>query len=152
MWPFGPREDQCRAHSPCWQGILACGKFDAHALVKELSQYIDAESEGLGGPSRIPKKEVLRLSNISSYDQGWSMRSVHVNVRLLGPELLAPTLRRVAVQAVGAEQGVMDEVIVADFVPTIAGTYAFDARLVAFFPGEVIMGTDAASLSYLHQH
>lgn len=63
------------------------------------------------------------------------MRGLHINVRVLGAELMAPTLQLVKVKGSGV--GVFDEVIIASFVPTVPGQYRVDMRLVGFYPGNV---------------
>lgn len=131
-WPFGPKSDQCREHSKCWQGILTCGNFSRNRLVTEVSKYIHPESTKLA-KSSISPADILKLQYISSYSRTWSMRGLHVHVRILGAELIAPTMRLVKVKRIGHEN--VDEVIIANFVPTISGKYSVDMRLVGFYPG-----------------
>lgn len=102
--------------------------------MKQVSKYLDPEADFLarGG---IAREEVQEMKYERAYDRGWSMRGLHINVRILGAELMAPTaLKLVQVKGIGQEK-LNDDVIIAEFEPTIAGSYTVDMRLVGFYPG-----------------
>jgi hypothetical protein len=97
--------------------------------------------------SSIAPGEVQKLVELSSYHGGWSMRALHVNVRVLGSELIAPTLKYLRLRGTGHKSS--DEVIIANFVPTVAGTYVVDMRLGGLYPGRFIGSEHASPLAPL---
>ena len=125
VWPFGPI-GECETYSRCWFGLLTCGEFK-HDQFQSTFEWKDRVFSG------------------------WSMKSLHVDMSVSGPEIVAPRVRHTTVPRVDHSQGSKGEasVLVADYLLTVNGEYSIDLGLMGLYP-QVLYSSDRNSNSKRH--
>mmetsp|Transcript_14763 Transcript_14763/g.27687 ORF Transcript_14763/g.27687 Transcript_14763/m.27687 type:complete len:888 (+) Transcript_14763:149-2812(+) len=110
VWPFGPVAS-CSTHSACWFGLLSCGNFSAAHLSRVLAAI----------PSGRSSRRSAELQ--------WSLRALHVDMSVRGPELLVPRVRLIPLP-----DDPSIDVIIADYTLTVDGAYRLQLDLQGFYP------------------
>jgi hypothetical protein len=142
LWPFGPGvtdslssnspHSECSTYSKCWFGLLSCGEF------KE-SQTVDISKDEIEkARSRITGKNTTSPGN----SMHWSMKSLAMQLRVIGPEIIVPDQRLVNL-SVPSQQNekvlIQDDVIVAQYFVTIpSNNYTIEMRHFEFYPSALL--------------
>lgn len=111
VWPFGPLME-CETHSRCWFGLLTCGFFKR----EEFQSTFD-----IG-----PRGGIFR---------GWSMKALHVDISVSGPEVVAPRVRHTRLPAATNSGDRGTSVLLVDYMLTVNGEYTIHAGLEGLYPG-----------------
>lgn len=122
VWPFGPITSGCQTYSKCWFGLLSCGDFNQKRVIDSTYPQIVKEMKYVNASIPVPEANTMQ----------WSMRSLVVQLRLLGPEIVVPEQRLVSLA------GNVD-VIIAQYHLTIPNEkYQLEARLFEFYPAALL--------------
>ena len=98
------------------------------------------------------KERNIQQTNIDNIKfNGWSTKSLHVHVRVVGPEIVAPLIEFTTLNVCnhGSSNSsshnkkghntdctaTKDEIIIATYVLTVPGKYKLEMRLMGFYPG-----------------
>mmetsp|Transcript_8285 Transcript_8285/g.14035 ORF Transcript_8285/g.14035 Transcript_8285/m.14035 type:complete len:737 (-) Transcript_8285:117-2327(-) len=126
VWPFGPIKD-CQTYSRCWFGLLTCGTF-------RRDDFHDT------------------FGTTTDDFQGWSMRSLHIDMSVSGPEVVAPRVRYTSIPegvrgssstGIPGNSSSNVSVLVADYMLTVDGEYSIDLGLMGLYP-RVLSHSDAS--------
>mmetsp|Transcript_25560 Transcript_25560/g.37760 ORF Transcript_25560/g.37760 Transcript_25560/m.37760 type:complete len:215 (-) Transcript_25560:59-703(-) len=88
-WVFGP--NNCTTHSKCWLGILTCGDTSkTYTNIRGLQERYKAYWNEI----RTRSHSNITIDRWKSVTYaGWSPRALQINIRLIGPEIVAPLQR-----------------------------------------------------------
>lgn len=114
VWPFGP-VDSCPTYSKCWFGLLTCGSPKLDKIRSETKAEID---KGL---------KVLNLTGIVPTMKKWTIQSLHLRTRVVGPEIVVPEARHFVVKE-------DRDAFILQYQLTRPGTYKIETRQLEFYP------------------
>jgi hypothetical protein len=128
-WAFGPKN--CSTHHHCWIGVLTCSLTeDTNPLLKFSNQSLNEAltfARKIAGPSQLTAERWKRLSY-----QGFSIKSLRIQMRLVGYETLAAEQHLVTLT--DKQTNKKAEVILGVYFLTLPGSYKFDLRLLDINP------------------
>jgi hypothetical protein len=120
FFEFGPLAE-CPTFSKCWFGILSCGDFKTDSFsqwYKVAASTVSPVPRDLESSSRLPLRQVPKFL-------GWSLRSLHLQFRIVGSEVLFPEIAYLP----------SDNLILCFYTLTIPGSYNIEVVPREFFPG-----------------
>jgi hypothetical protein len=80
---FGPISD-CPTFSTCWFGMLSCGEMKQ---LEKIVQEHDRDLRNYHFGSGLEASPILPYPGMPSF-LGWSMQSLNIQDRVIGPEIL----------------------------------------------------------------
>lgn len=131
FYEFGPLSD-CPTYSNCWFGILSCGEFKKDSFSR---WYRDLSSTVRPIPADLESSSQLPLHQIPKF-LGWSLQSLQIQFRIVGPEVLSPEITYLP----------SDNVILCSYTLTIPGSYNIEVIPREFFPGILFDYSDTERL------
>jgi hypothetical protein len=118
--PFGPIST-CSLHSKCWFGMLSCGEFKFNEFLQEYQQEIQRNR-----PHGVHMEPSPYLPNRSIPKfLGWSLQSLHLQFRIIGPEILFPEVVFLPLSGI----------IFCSYTLTLPGSYRIEIIPREFYPG-----------------
>lgn len=142
VWPFGPGitntmhskvpHSTCTTYSKCWIGLLSCGKFDGSVVLKYSKDEIEKARVRVTGSNTTFPGGAMK----------WSMKSLDIQIRVVGPEIVVPDQRLVSL-SVPSEQHekefVEDDVIIGQYALTLPhNNYTIEMRHFEFYPSALL--------------
>ena len=141
LWRFGPALSECKTYQHCWWGVLSCGKPNDTSIRELPLDQIRLQLEATTKSKRERHKEG-DASGMSGQDPnitlpslppflGFSLKSIFINARLVGAELVVPETRLLTLSA-------HEEALVFRFTLTQPHpSVRLEARLQDFYPSSL---------------
>jgi hypothetical protein len=119
FFEFGPIS-VCPTFSRCWFGMVSCGQMNQSLFLQEYRYDLEHY------PSRdlLDESPHLPLRNLPPF-LGWSMQSLTIQFRIIGPETLFPEVVYVPGR----------NILLCFYTLTIPGSYRIDIIPREFYPG-----------------
>lgn len=125
--PFGPY-NHCPTYSHCWFGLLSCGQFKSENMLQNTKDAISNDiKEIIGDGAVIPDA-------VSS----WSLRGLHINIRVAGLEIVTPDIRYISIKPSDSSVA-PEEVLIGQYHLTLPDNkYHLEMRLLEFYPSVLL--------------
>jgi hypothetical protein len=117
---FGPLSE-CPTFSKCWFGILSCGNMKLHPFLEEYTNDLKNHQPvqyNLEWSASLPFRRLPTFL-------GWSMQSLNIQFRIVGPETLFPEVVYVPGR----------NILLCSYTLTIPGSYRIEIIPREFYPG-----------------
>jgi hypothetical protein len=116
---FGPISE-CTTFSKCWFGMLSCGQMKSQSFLQEY----EYELEHFRFRDRLEESPYLPFRGRPAF-MGWSMQSLNIQFRIVGPEVLFPEI----------VYSPVNNILLCFYTLTIPGSYRIQIIPREFYPG-----------------
>jgi hypothetical protein len=116
---FGPITE-CTTFSKCWFGMLSCGQMKLQSFLQEYDHHVK-HFRFRDGLERSPYLPFRRRPAFL----GWSMQSLNIQFRIVGPEVLFPEI----------VYSPVNNILLCHYTLTIPGSYRIEIIPREFYPG-----------------
>jgi hypothetical protein len=116
---FGPITE-CTTFSKCWFGMLSCGQMKLQSFLQEYDHHVK-HFRFRDGLERSPYLPFRRRPAFL----GWSMQSLNIQFRIVGPEVLFPEV----------VYSPVNNILLCHYTLTIPGSYRIEIIPREFYPG-----------------
>jgi hypothetical protein len=114
---FGPQN--CPTFSKCWFGVLSCGKLKQQSFLQEYDEALKQNrSKELEYSVPLPSRERPKFL-------GWTMQSLNLQFRVVGPEILFPEV----------VYDRLNNILLCFYTLTLPGSYRMQIIPREFYPG-----------------
>lgn len=144
LWPFGPHNKECPTYSKCWFGILSCG----NPKLKHLSNFgKDKLYDALKFAPHLPQV-IPEMSK-------WSIRAMHLHIRLIGSEIVVPEQKIFSIYnnfSTNEKKHYMDDYIIAQYTLTLPdpNPIQLEVRQMELYHSYLFDWSDAARQAGIH--
>jgi hypothetical protein len=134
-WNFGPKN--CSTYESCWMGVLTCS-LEGVQISYPLDLAWKTETENA-------MKSIINTTRLTSHRltnlvyQGWSIKSLRIQMRLIGFETIA--LEQQMMTILDEKANIKTEVILGMYTLTLPGLYKFEAKLLDMNPMKLYQWT-----------